>query len=168
MRDDAELIRGMMDISQPEINFWWPLAPAWYVIMLVIIISIWWIIRYWLDKTQFRRAMFRELQILKHQYHTQHNSRKMVSGINQLLKKICIKKFPDRAVAGMTGMTWLNFLDNSGKTVQFSQGAGQLLLVEPYLKPEECQSEINNNDQKARQINELIKLSDEWIRRNCQ
>ena len=166
MRDNTELIRSMMDINQPEIHFWWPLAPAWYVFILVIIIGIWWLIRYSLHKTQFRRAIFRELQTLKHQYHTRHNSRQIVSGINQLLKKVCIRKFPDESVAGMTGKSWLKFLDHSGQTEEFSQGAGQLLLVEPYLKPEE--STTNIEDHKARQINELIKLSDEWIRRNCQ
>ncbi|MEM1244585.1 MAG: DUF4381 domain-containing protein, partial [Pseudomonadota bacterium] len=42
--------------------------------------------------------------------------------------------YPREKIVPLTGINWLNFLDKTGKTNQFSQGIGKVFLTGPYEK----------------------------------
>ena len=49
-----------------------------------------------------------------------------------LIRRTCLARYPRADVAGLTGEAWLAFLDETGRTREFSTGAGRVLVSAPY------------------------------------
>ena len=64
--------------------------------------------------------------------------REAVVELSILMRRIAITRFPRNSVAGLSGEDWLQFLDQSGNTDQFTTGPGRALVSAPYsdLTPE--------------------------------
>jgi len=109
----------MHDIVMPTPVSWWPLAPGWWVVMLILAIGILWlgivIYRRWKQQAH-RRAALRELD------HTPPHE------LSALLKRVCLSEFPRDQVASLSGQSWLEFLDQTGNTDTFTRGNGRYLL----------------------------------------
>lgn len=168
MQEHNQLLRNMMGISQPDVHFWWPLTPIWYVLILFTFLLIGLLIYYWLERTKIKRMAINELRRLEACYKYDRNFSEFVSGVNLLLRKVALLKFKQISTAGLIGRQWLEFLDEQGKTDHFTTGIGQSLLVEPYQKPLVIYDKKNvSEQQKNKDANALIYLVFRWIRRNC-
>lgn len=148
------LLSDLKDIHYPASVSWWPLAPGWYLLIalligLLIVGVIYFIGAY--KKYKLRRIVLQELANLRQQ----NTDKNIAAELSILLKRVAITYYPAHEVASLNGHAWLTFLDTHGKTTAFSQGVGKLLLSSPYQK---------NSPQ---HINELFKLSENWIRRQC-
>ena len=51
---------------------------------------------------------------------------------NILLRRLALAYYPNASVASLTGGDWLKFLDESGNTLNFTRGAGRILIEAPY------------------------------------
>ena len=81
-----------------------------------------------------------------------------IAETNVLLRRFALAYYPDQNIASLTGSDWLNFLDQSGKTQDFSRGAGRILIDAPYRAG---QLENYNSD-------EFIPLIRKWINQTIQ
>jgi hypothetical protein len=140
----------MHDIVVSEPVSWWPLAPGWYVFMLIFAMAMIWVgVKYWRKwkANQYRRDALRELDdISPHDLPT-------------LVKRVGLSAWPRDEVANLSGDAWLKFLDQSGNTTDFTQGAGRLLLDLSY-KPH---SKIDHDSPEYQQ---LLKLIQRWIQQS--
>ncbi|HIQ14717.1 MAG TPA: DUF4381 domain-containing protein, partial [Leucothrix sp.] len=59
-----------------------------------------------------------------------------IASINIFLRQLAISKYPRSDIASLTGAKWLQFLDESGNTQEFTKGAGRILVDAPYQSGE--------------------------------
>ena len=121
----------------PEIR-WWPLAwGLWLVLLLVLcglVALVWW----WLKRPvtnqrvniSAQASALQELERIEQQY--SNDPMGLVRELSVLLRRIAISLYGRRSVAGLTGMTWLQFLDKQGGSAVFSQRFQQALTELPY------------------------------------
>lgn len=83
-------------------------------------------------KTYYRRQAEGQLKELLEQYKKEKNSTLYSSNINRLLKQVSVSYYKREDVARLNAEGWLDFLDHSGNTNDFTQGAGRILATAPY------------------------------------
>ncbi len=134
--DNVEnILQQLKDIHQPPAVSWLPLAPGWYVVLILAIIALlflgygcW---RLW-RKYRMRRIALRELENLKQAFHKNADKQYVASHLSILLRRVCLFRFSRHIVAGLEGVAWLEFLDKVTDTEQFTHGDGHALISAPY------------------------------------
>lgn len=123
--DPASLER-LHDIVLPAAAPWWPLAPAWYALAVLVavfcaglILSL--VIRW--RRNAYRRAGLAELDALQSRAADPQTARSLA----ELVKRVALTVYPRERVASLTGSAWLSFLDASANTTDFTRGAGTQL-----------------------------------------
>lgn len=127
-QDPLAQLRG---IHLPDAISAWPPAPGWWLLafmtLAVLAFGLYQLIQ-WRRRNHYRRQAIAQLTKL-----TQPNvPSNYLQQLNQLLKQTALCAYPAADIAGLSGEAWLSFLDSSGKTQAFSQGAGRVLLTGPY------------------------------------
>jgi len=105
--------------------------------------------RQYQNKMRYRKAALKQLIRIK----TISSPEERLSELNILLKQTALTAYKTEDVASLTGNAWINFLDRSARTDQFTQGPGKLLLAGPYSK-------TSPSDDLAK----LVKLAEQWIK----
>jgi hypothetical protein len=120
------------DIILPEPIGWWPPAIGWWALLVLIpllIFLLWRGIKWLRRKTAVKTA----LKLLKHiRQNDDLTPRQKLAELSMLLRRVAISTHPEDEVAGLTGKSWLQFLDQSMPDHPFSQGAGQCLATAQY------------------------------------
>ena len=119
---DPGSLDRLHDIVGPPAPPWWPPAPAWYAVIAigcVLVAVLVWQLAAWWNHNRYRRAARAELTAL--------GANPSVAAVAELVKRVALGAFPRERVAPLTGDEWLKFLDASGRTSDFTQGAGRAL-----------------------------------------
>ncbi len=128
----------LRDIHLPPEIGWWPLAWGWWLVLSVglfalIALLVWWLKRPTSHRQRYRSAQasaLQELDRIEQQY--QHDPMGLVRELSVLLRRIAISLYGRRSVAGLTGLSWLQFLDKHTGSPVFSQRFQQALTELPY------------------------------------
>ncbi len=129
---EQDPLAQLRDIHLPEAISVWPPAPGWWIAGLFVFLLLFLVGRLIyrsMNRNRYRTLAVKQLADLK-QYSEQPSL--YLQHFNQLLKQTALAAKPTIDIAGLSGTEWLRFLDVSGKTTQFSQGAGQVLNNGPY------------------------------------
>ncbi len=132
---DTSLLEQLRDIiPPPEPGFWPPAVGWWILVILMALLPLGF--RYLFNLMRERHAR---------QHITRDISKVMTLQSEQaairlsiLMRKVAMNRFPHSSVAGLTGDDWLQFLDSSGETDQFTRGPGRLLITAPYERHHVC------------------------------
>ncbi len=144
---------GLRDIHLPDPVSWWPPAPGWWLLTVVAVTALCLSAVAWRRYLRSpRRAAFKELERIETDPGFA-DSTSMAQALSGLLRRCALARFPRHEVAGLTGTTWLAFLDRTGGTTEFTAGSGRALLSAPY----QTRSSIDAES--------LFTLVEEWIRR---
>lgn len=146
----------LRDIHLPQATGFWPPAPGWWLLAVLIITAIVVVLYLWLQhrrRNRYRRQAVAELKAT--QRDAQHTAEDLQQ-LNQLLKRTLLASPSAPPAAGLTGTRWLRFLDASGDTTEFTSGPGQLLAVHPYAERE-------LTDAERQQIPQLVSAVKRWI-----
>lgn len=131
----ASLLEQLPDIDLPAPIGIWPLAVGWYAVIAVVGVFILVAIGYYVQrarKLRPRKLILRKLADLQLRYAADHDAVNLAADVSALLRKACLLAFARRDVAGLQGQAWLEFLDQTGKTTDFTKGVGQVLVTAPY------------------------------------
>lgn len=118
----------LRDLQLPEAISWWPLAPGWWILSAIIILTlvaaIILIRKHWREN-QVKRETRSLLQGAFTQWQNDGNDHAYFLQINQILKRYCRHYFP--AASGLSGQAWIDFLNHSGGKQLFSGKCAQAL-----------------------------------------
>lgn len=134
----------LRDIHLPEPVSWWPLAPGWWIILALIIITsaltFVFLRRY--RQRHYRRLGLQKLTAIELDLATHQDQQQLVQQLSQLLRHMAVLHYGPHC-AGLDGNGWLSFLDQSfekkGAPLDhphqpFSKGVGHCLAAGPYQK----------------------------------
>lgn len=129
MNPDPTSLDRLHDLIVPPPVSWWPPAPGWVVIgVLLALVLVYWLIRgvrLW-QSNCYRREALEQLK-------SAHSSGEELA---TLIKRVALSVYPRARVASLTGEQWLTFLDQTGRTDAFTKGSGRWiarLAYEPQL-----------------------------------
>jgi len=147
------LLLGLRGMAVPEPVSVWPLAPIWWVCLLLLMASMLvGLLKKRPQKNPYLALGLSELNTIRKAWR-QHQSNAMACAqLSSLLRRLALAHYPRARVAALIGPAWLAFLDNSGRTQAFSQGIGRALICAPY----EAAPEVN--------LAPLFKLTRGWIK----
>ena len=110
----------LKDIHLPPAPSWWPPAPGWWIVSFLMLTLIGFGLYKWrqrqLRQHPIKLALFELAQLdLKTEDTTQQSL--VLQDLSALVRRFCIVFFPQRAIAGLCGQQWLEFLrqEFSGK-----------------------------------------------------
>ena len=127
----------LRDIHLPEAIGWWPLATGWWWAISLVLVSVALVTGALLYR-RYRRTRLSywlkpEFQLLREKYAGDQDALALLQGLSSLLRRACLSLYPRHAVASLTDDAWLDLLDKTGGTSQFTHGPGRLLAQGPYL-----------------------------------
>jgi len=134
------------DLHLPAEIGWWPLAPGWWVLIAIAACFLGWFAwRQWVAwrRGRARRAALREFGRLVVQYRNSGDAVLFAKQLSQLLRRAMLAYAPRGEVAGLTGESWLQWLDSGLEERPFATGAGRNIEVLPYRNPAAGSDEID-------------------------
>ena len=141
----------------PETIAWWPSAPGWQVLALILLA---WLLlrtirlarRWW--RNRYRREVLRQLKQLQQQ--AGNKALDVVASLPYYIKVTALQAYPRAEVASLSGENWLAFLDAHYSGPSFAEGTGRKLLAVSYLPRQRWQLDDNES-------NRLIQMARQWI-----
>ncbi len=147
------LVRAIEEIHMPEPVAWWPAAPGWRVLGLLLLAFVlyrfvracrrWW-------RNRYRREALRRLEAF-----LGAGRREALRHLPFLLKATALRAYPRDRVAGLSGEPWLAFLDSRYKGPSFRKDG--LLLSVAYRDPAAWDFSKERGDA-------LITMARRWIK----
>ena len=108
------MLAQLKDIHFPDPVSWWPLAWPWWLMLVVLIAAIIFSVYY------HKKNAWRAKAITTLNEFDDENSIEHALNCNRLLKQICYNKV-DPSCASLSGIAWLDHLDQHVKQPIFSQ-----------------------------------------------
>ena len=128
----------LRDLHLPDPVSWWPLAPGWWLLLLLFAASLVWglvvLYRRWQANAP-RRFALRELARFEAEYLEHRNPVMLGRQLSGLLRRGMLAYAPRRQIAGLTGEDWLQWLDLGMSVPYFHTEGGRSLLQLPYRDP---------------------------------
>lgn len=118
----AQLLAQMHDVKMPEVIGWWPPAPGWILVGLIVIAAIIYGMyrAYGLHKKRrYRKVAQRELAAIRQRLYQDKTltSEQAVRESLQLIKRTFFTAYPGsrRYIAGLEGAPWIQLLKDTSK-----------------------------------------------------
>ena len=128
----------LRDLHLPEAIGWWPLAPAWWVLIAIALFALGFLLRAWMRArahSAARRYALRQLDVIVQQYDEHKDAIAFGASLSELLRRTMLAYAPRQEVAGLSGDEWLRWLDKGLAQPVFSSGPGRQILELPYRNP---------------------------------
>jgi len=116
----------------------WPLAIGWWIVIAVALLLLTWFfikLRQYQKLKKHQRAILAQFEDIENQLKNNPSSAS-IAETNIFLRQLAVQYYPQEETASLTGKAWLQFLDQSGSTTQFTKGAGEILIKVPYKNTE--------------------------------
>ncbi len=120
----------LKDIHLPAAIGWWPPAPGWWLLPLVIVLL--WLAARYLYRRLTRKTAIHTAQTLLKTLSKQTDTLQTLTALSALLRRTAISIDGRSQVAGLRGHAWLEYLDRSLPESAFSQGIGRCLADAHY------------------------------------
>ncbi len=149
-------VTGLKEVTLPDPVSMMPGTMGWWILAGVLLA---WLIyfgyrgvRHW-QANRYRGVALTALADIERLWG--QGDPKGLSRIPVVLKRTAMQAFGRKGIAELTGDAWLKFLDQTGRTTNFTQGAGQVIATLAYQKTEACSDE---------QAIEILLAARQWIR----
>lgn len=128
------MLEQLRDVHAPSPVSMWPPAFGWWLLALLIVgvvaVLVWWI-KY--RRRSMKKYFTRELQKLRVDFAVSHDKDLLLKNVSMFLRRVVRAVDKHNANApSLTSTAWLAYLDQVGKTNDFTQGPGRLLADGPY------------------------------------
>jgi hypothetical protein len=144
----------LRDIHLPEVVSSWPPAIGWWLLLILIPVTIYvaWKTYKYLTRKTIAKSASPILEQIKQD--TQSSDLEKLQQLSAWLRRVSISTAPRQESAGLTGKAWLAHLDASVEGSPFSDGIGQCLADAQYRQS--APSDID--------IDALINLCELWLK----
>lgn len=136
----------LRDLHLPLPIGWWPLAPGWWLVIALLLFGLGWLLlRAWRLR-QFRaprRYAISALAAIEAEYLEHRNPVVLGRQLSLLLRRAMLAYAPRHEVAGLTGDSWLAWLDRDLSVPYFHTDGGKSLLQLPYRDPNSDFSDVD-------------------------
>ena len=124
----------LRDIHLPDASLWWPLAPGWWLSLLLIVLLAILLPRLfsWYRHKPLRRLSLEELTRIRQAYKQGQSEKAVLNEITSLLRRVTISYYGRDAAAAATGADWLLQLQGLSPQSGFSEQQLELLVSERY------------------------------------
>ena len=126
---------ALKGIQQPDAIATWPPTIGWWIVLLILIITLiatlFFAYRHW-KQNHYREIARQHLEDAFLLFNDNGDKQQYLVECNQLLKRAALSRFPADQVAGLTGESWLFFLDQTLQSWEFSSGVGKAIASAPY------------------------------------
>jgi hypothetical protein len=150
-------LANLHDIVMPPPVPWWPPAPVWYVLAVVVVALVFAIVwrarRRWLAR-RYRTQALTELRAI---HLDSLEPADAAASMMTVLKRTALAAYPRQEVAGLSGMDWWSFLDQRVGGKEFSESLGPMTNVLVY-------SDAPNDETSVAVIEQLAVASERWVR----
>lgn len=144
----------LRDIHLPGAIDWWPLAWGWWLVLAFALAATGYAV--WRFRSRYReRAALKGLKAVARQLAGGGSPDVCIQRISIILRRFAMSVTGAEPVAGLTGESWLRFLDSRWARDEFSAGIGRVLIFGPYAPPDR----VNAGD-----VNALNELCIDWVR----
>lgn len=129
----------LRDLHLPALTGWWPLAPGWWILIGLAFCGLGYLA--WRAYQEFRRNAPRrralsQLRYLQAEYTWSGDVITLGTRLSALLRRAMLAYAPRDEVAGLTGSSWLEWLDQGLADRAFTEGPGRNIESLPYRKPD--------------------------------
>ena len=128
----------LRDLHLPDAVGWWPLAPGWWVLLLLLVVTLGYgLYRAYRSRQHnaARRFALRELSRFEAEYLEHRDPVRLGKELSALLRRSMLAYADRDEVAGLTGEAWLEWLDKEMPLPYFHTDGGKSLLQLPYRDP---------------------------------
>jgi hypothetical protein len=154
-------LENLHEILLPDPVSWMPQTIGWYAVFgIIFFLAGWWIYsRLRRFRTnRYRRLALAELAFIERELQQPERRAMALPEIPVLLKRTALSAFPRSEVAGLSGESWLSFLDKTMGGKNFTEGEGRLL---PELAYAPVQRIAQLSDEQIGKLLQLVRL---WIK----
>jgi hypothetical protein len=148
----------LRDIHLPEAIGWWPPAPGWWILAILVPLFLLFSIVLYKRITRKTAKKTAKKLLLKLKQDTTLDDKHKLQEISALMRRTAISISPRAETASLTGQTWLKFLDSSVNGSPFTEGPGKFLADAHYQK----QAVVDLD------IPQLITLCEDWLKAQKQ
>ncbi len=149
----------LADIHLPDSVSWWPIAPGWWILLTLLIITLIGCFIWHRRKQQnyYRVIAQQELAAIYTQYQQTQDAAAYLHSLSVILRRTAITAYPHTFNASIKGTDWLNWLDAvcPANNEKFSGSVGHYLLSSAYQKNPQVDAAA------------LYQLSEQWIKLHC-
>ncbi len=111
--DNSQLLDQLKDIHGAGNPGWWPPAPGWWLLGLLLALVLYYaarVLRQKLAARKRQRELLGALNELNREFDPQQQAHEYLSGLNRLFRVVALKAFPGTACASLQGEEWVSFL----------------------------------------------------------
>ncbi len=139
MNPETDPLSQLRDVVTPDGVSWWPPAPGWWLVFILIVL-VGYVLRYFLKRKRsfrWKDQAREEMQVIyRLAEQVDKNNTDILARISALFRRIAIAIDSREAVASLTGRDWLEKLDKLAGTKDFTGGPGKLLDEGVWQKPQ--------------------------------
>lgn len=125
--DNPDPLSELADIHLPDPIGFWPLAPGWWILAVIVLIAAFFLARRYIAQWKINRGKMyavRELDKCLREFRSAKATApeasfdqlklNFVSEINAVLRRVALKNFPGQNPASLSGELWITFLRQNG------------------------------------------------------
>lgn len=120
----ADPLAALHDIHLPPPVSWWPLAPGWWILSALLLVTFSALLfigmRRWRQRA-YRRQALRDLRAAYLKCQSDNDAAHFQQHTQRLLKQTALVAYPHNQVANLHGDRWLQFLDRPLRRSVFMQ-----------------------------------------------
>lgn len=127
-----QLLEQMHDIQTPDPAGWWPLAPGWWVLIILCLALLGALVYWRVTRSRQRRYRKEALNLLA--VIEQRPSEHSLADVNDLLKRVALHAYPQEhsAIARSYGEQWVQWLNRKCSAPVFTGTAAEDLSTGLY------------------------------------
>lgn len=128
------LLQQLRDVHLPNEVGWWPLAPGWWLLMLVTALLLAWLLRKWLHWRQlnrYRKDAIAELNNLLHHWQQDGDTARYLQSAAAVLRRALLHLDGGKKSVSLTGQHWVAALHSYTK-ITLSDSTIEALTIAGY------------------------------------
>lgn len=145
---------ALKDIHLPEASLWWPPAPGWWILLILLPVLIIYLPRLsaWLRWRPIKTISLRELARIRTEMDNGLDDRQGLQQISILLRRIVISHYGRTIGASTTGNNWAEQLKQISTNECFTPEQNEWLSIGQYRAENRCDVEA------------MLKSCESWIK----